>query len=159
MAVMTYMSAWASVDDPAAAAASGTLPTAYCINLLVIDDEFSAPKWTLPFAYLALAYCLCLPVPLYPALPAVPLSVYALLTAQHAKDPMMWAASAEMSSWWSERVYDPSSLVAVGVQHTFVRLLLNPIAINFTFFKPCAPSSSSDSAIAIAIDGVSSVGA
>jgi hypothetical protein len=49
-------------------------------------------------------------------------------------------------------------MFATGVRHVFTHLLLNSVAINFTFNKAHSALVTSDSAIAIAIDGIASVG-
>ena len=74
------------------------------------------------------------------------------------EDPMEWAAGEKRSQWWRPRTSNVSTMFATGVRHVFTHLLLNSVAINFTFNKAHSALVTSDSAIAIAIDGIASVG-
>jgi hypothetical protein len=75
------------------------------------------------------------------------------------EDPMNWASHERMSRWWQSRCCDITSLFATGVQRVFLHLMLNPVAVNFTFTKTEARASSGDSAIAMALEyGVARIG-
>jgi hypothetical protein len=68
------------------------------------------------------------------------------------EDPMTWASHEQMSRWWQSRCCNITSLFSTGVQRVFLHLLLNPVAVNFTFTKTEAPASPDDSAIAVALE-------
>jgi hypothetical protein len=71
---------------------------------------------------------------------------------------MTWAAGEKRAQWWRPKTSDVAAMFSNGVRHVFVHLLLNAVAVNFTFNKRHHTSSSADSGIAIAIDGIASVG-